>query len=1170
MTDPIHPEVAILNAALEHPPERRGAFLDEACAGNPALREQVESLLQAEAMAGAFFQDTTTQPGVRPSRPREADRPEQPGDVIGPYTLMEALGEGGCGVVFRARQETPIRREVAFKVIKLGMDTKSVLARFDAERQALAMMDHPNIARVLDAGAIPAGPHRGRPYFVMELVRGPRITDYCDQHELTTRERLHLFIQVCHAVQHAHQKGIIHRDIKPSNVLVAEGRPGQAGIPKVIDFGIAKATQGPLTDQTLFTAVEQFLGTPAYMSPEQAGGVPVASGDIDTRSDIYSLGVLLYELLTGKTPFDAEQLLGAGLEAMIRVLREQEPARPSTRLSSMVNEELTVAARRRQTEPPKLIHLVRGDLDWIVMKTLEKDRTRRYESADSLAADVQRHLGSEPVTARPPSSLYRFQRLVRRNRLAFAAGAAVALALLLGIVASSWQAVRATRAEHGQSRLRQEAEQRLYDSLLGEARAIRAARLAGYRDQVFALLQRARSLPVLHHDPVQLAREATSCLGDYVGLAPVMLDPFPEGTSIPVMSQVHLDPSGRWAAFPLSDGSILLRDTETGRDVARLRTDQPVWQFEFDADGERILSVHMPENETFRNRLPAAMIHVWTRTADGAWEQTVGRAASGAYQCLRAGNRWFIVVHAPEQGGLQLWDVEQEAMDRVVPFPETFRIDRWRALPAMSPDGRWLAIQAAQEIEVWDLAEGRSAARLVPGLFGLSQLDFSPDGRHLIALSGRGCVIYEAPRFRHVATLAESANAWVQFASSPSSHLALPMFEQKGVRLWDALRNKDVAVLNTPFTPYMADYSADGRWLLVAGVSNACLFRTELNLEKVNLAGHALSVPCLAFNLDGTRLVAVDRGRGMKLWDTARGRLLWERSDLPDQGGQSVAFSTDGRLLATSHWSSHIVSLWEAATGRHLQTLQTGNRPAQGGVGWSVRFTPDGRYLVSTHTPSGPEGANFGLMMWPLLSDTNGPPCGEVSHSVQGRFYNLAISPDSRHMAFVNFFSETKLHLWDYRSDQPPEMLTSDILRSGQNAAFTPDGRHLVFLNAERKVVRYDLSTRSTHSSFPTTDAAHPETWTDGPHLALSPDGERVAITALSRRAVEVRDMSTGHLRHTLPEEASTIFWMDWSPDGRRIAVSRSSGEVAIWNLAEVDRVLAELGLGLHEAGQEK
>jgi serine/threonine protein kinase/tetratricopeptide (TPR) repeat protein len=393
-----------------------------------AYVQRVQALLASGLVAGTPDPATT----------RGALAEERPGDRLGHYQLVEKIGEGGCGTVWQAEQEHPVRRRVALKVIKLGMDTKEVIARFEAERQALAMMDHPNIAKVYDAGTTDTG----RPFFVMELVRGTPITSFCDERKLSTAARLELFISVCHAVQHAHQKGIIHRDIKPSNILVAlhDDQP----VPKVIDFGIAKATAGRLTDQTLFTAVEQFIGTPVYMSPEQA---QLSVVDIDTRSDIYSLGVLLYELLTGRTPFDSIELLKVGIDEMRRHIREVDPPRPSTRLSTMKGEVLDATAQRREVASPKLLSLIRGDLDWIVMRCLEKDRVRRYETANGLAADLLRHLHHEPVSACPPSQWYRLRKLVRRNKLVFAAGAAVAVALVLGIVVSTWQAVRASRAE---------------------------------------------------------------------------------------------------------------------------------------------------------------------------------------------------------------------------------------------------------------------------------------------------------------------------------------------------------------------------------------------------------------------------------------------------------------------------------------------------------------------------------------------------------------------------------------------------------------------------------------------------------------------------------------------------------------------------------------------------
>jgi serine/threonine protein kinase/TPR repeat protein len=387
-------------------------------------------------LAYGLGQQTQLQETVPPGLPLPMT--EQPGQKIGRYQLLRQIGEGGCGVVFLAEQQEPVRRSVALKVIKLGMDTKSVIARFDAERQALALMDHPNIARIFDGGAT----ETGRPYFVMELVQGLKITDYCDGRKLSTRERLRLFLQVCQAVQHAHQKGIIHRDLKPSNILVAEqdGAPR----PKIIDFGIAKATANQsLTDKTLFTALDQFIGTPAYTSPEQAG---LGELDIDTRSDIYSLGVLLYELLAGKTPFDAGASRRAGTNELLRLIREEEPPRPSAKLTTLTQAELATVAHCRQTEPARLPVVLRGDLDWIVMKCLEKDRTRRYETVNGLASDLARHLNKEPVLARPPSKVYRFQKLVRRNKLMFAAASAIAAAVAFGVALSVWSLVKEHQA----------------------------------------------------------------------------------------------------------------------------------------------------------------------------------------------------------------------------------------------------------------------------------------------------------------------------------------------------------------------------------------------------------------------------------------------------------------------------------------------------------------------------------------------------------------------------------------------------------------------------------------------------------------------------------------------------------------------------------------------------
>lgn len=453
---------AIFEAALDFtdPAERR-AFIAQTCGEDSALRERIEQLLAFSQKADPFFSDCANALGAAAAEAHASEAHStahsnlklepQENDRIGPYKLLQKIGEGGCGVVYMADQERPVRRRVALKIIKPGMDTKSVIARFEAERQALALMDHPNIARVLDAGAT----ETGRPYFVMELVCGVKITDFCDQNRLGMRERLELFVRVCSAVQHAHQKGIIHRDLKPSNIMITlhDGVP----VPKVIDFGIAKATGQILTDKTLFTSYAQLMGTPAYMSPEQ---MEMSGLNLDTRTDIYSLGVLLYELLTGRTPFDTAELLKSGVDTLRRVVREQEPLSPSAKLKTLGNEEFTRTARMRQVEPPRLWSQLHGDLDWIVIKCLEKDRTRRYETVNGLAMDIQRQLKQEPVLARPPSRWYRVQKFARRNRLACLSGAAVVTAVLAGAVISTLLFFEERDAKRSETLLRKEAELR--------------------------------------------------------------------------------------------------------------------------------------------------------------------------------------------------------------------------------------------------------------------------------------------------------------------------------------------------------------------------------------------------------------------------------------------------------------------------------------------------------------------------------------------------------------------------------------------------------------------------------------------------------------------------------------------------------------------------------------
>ncbi len=426
-------------------------FLAKACAGDDTMLTRISGWIEAQDAAEEFFykasisraevggdvigsMDEEHFPSVR----AESLDLDGPGSQIGRYRLLERIGEGGCGVVYLAEQSEPVRRKVALKIIRLGLDTESVIARFESERQSLAMMDHPNIARVFDAGTTEAG----RPFFVMELVHGEKITEHCDACRLGIRQRLKLFIQVCYAIQHAHQKGVIHRDIKPSNILVTT-QDGQAA-PKVIDFGIARAIEGRFSDDTRITGHSQLIGTPAYMSPEQAEG----SLNLDTRGDIYSLGVLLYELLTGRPPFDSKRLAKAGMLEMMRILREEEPLPPSAMLGQLESSELSAVVANRGTDSKSIIPMLRGDLDGIILKATAKDCENRYDTVTGLALDVRRHLNDEPVTARAPGKFYLFVKLVRRNKIAFAAAMAITLALIAGGAVSSWFYVREREARH--------------------------------------------------------------------------------------------------------------------------------------------------------------------------------------------------------------------------------------------------------------------------------------------------------------------------------------------------------------------------------------------------------------------------------------------------------------------------------------------------------------------------------------------------------------------------------------------------------------------------------------------------------------------------------------------------------------------------------------------------
>lgn len=1078
----INREREIFLEALEYSSkEERAAFVERATAGDPELRKSVLDLLEIDEAQAVLEHGPVER--LRQSMEvagRLAFREEQIGGVVGRYKLLEKIGEGGFGMVYRAEQHEPVRREVAVKVIKLGMDTKSVVARFEAERQALALMDHPSIARVLDGGATSTG----RPYFVMELVRGVPITDYCRANKLSLEDRLALFIQLCHAIQHAHQKGVIHRDLKPSNVLVTvlDGKP----VPKVIDFGVAKAIEEPLTEKTVLTNFHAFIGTPAYTSPEQA---EMTGADVDTRSDIYSLGVLLYELLTGVTPFDAKELAESGLDGMRRVIKEVEPPKPSTRLRRAI-----VSAR---ADWP--IATVDRDLDWIVMKCLEKDRTRRYATAQELAADIQRYLDHEPVMARPQSTLYRMQKALRRHRIAFAAGTAILVAVVLGTTVSVWQALRATRAERIAEERRKNEEILRHNAELERERALESQRKAELNEYI-------ADINLAHHSILagNIAR-ATELLARH------------RNTGSQRFEWRYL-----WHAAKGNDHQVVVRESSSVQSLA--------------ASPEFIV-VGLRDSVRIYDAKTGGPIKTLVKPGFSVALSSAGLLATASKTAVRVWRTsdwaevYFLAEHADPVG------FSPEGRHLAATSPEGIHVfgpdgNLVTAIPdgmppfAFGPRGDVIAVDTRNGIALKDMTTARTLCILEhsdgmfidPRMRHMNLLAFSPDGHYVVAARNvlrDGSIfvldVWSAATGEKVGTLpvgsdtVEHAGLVSGVAFARSGQLLVSGSHDHSIRLWDLETRRCIGRLHgNPSEVWAVAFSYDGRTVL-SGAKDGTVRLWPTNTTSRERLYEGNWTP-IRFSKDGHTLAAVDDQStfvllnlrtgepedSLPLGKVPFGRWAGVVSDdfrvlvhpLPEGGLRVWDLKTKESFDLESHEKR---SFWAAISPDGSAVLAGGERdsvhwwnllaPSETPLriqGKGALFSRNGAVLVTLHDGSikvwnpatrslkaeFPLAADFGFATPIALSDDGGVlavgsnPIAEAENAI--RLYDtrkgallgvckghtqgvrwLAFSPDGETLASVS--DDSTLRFWNVRTQQ--ELLSIRRLADPvREILFSPDG----------------------------------------------------------------------------------------------------------------------------------
>ena len=1045
------------------------------------------------------------------------------------------------GVVFMAEQREPVRRKVALKIIKPGMDTRQVIGRFEAERQALAMMDHPNIAHVFDGGATESG----RPYFVMELVRGMPITQYCDEAKLTTAERLQLFSLVCDAVQHAHQKGIIHRDIKPRNVLVT--LHGETPVPKIIDFGVAKATHGQLTEKTVFTGFGQMIGTPAYMSPEQ---VAISGLDVDTRSDIYSLGVLLYELLTGVPPFDKDRFRELSYDEIRRTIREEEPPKPSTRISS-VGEAATTISANRKVDPARLSHTLRGELDWIVMKSLEKDRTRRYETASDFAKDIERYINDQAVEACPPSTLYRLRKLAQRNKAMVATVASVALALIVGAGIATNQAIRATKAERrasGQEQLaikqKQLAEERAGQLAVERREALRLRYEAEERaEREKELVEKEKAAHEEAEGNLYLARMRLAQQDFNAGQSARLLDlldkhlPQPGGPDlrhwewyyllslcrtdfltfrghVSVVKSVAWSPDGGRVASGGGGRLIRLWDSTTGQEIASMRSNEFILSLAWSPDGSRLAS------GSLQNR-----VRIWDANTCEEIHCLNGHAYSVACVTWDREGRYL----ASEGGDyeLKIWDTNTGLEARTLQGSSVNPIGLdMRQITTWSPDGTRLAsVEKKSTIKIWDTTKWEAGLALSTHGGKVLTLAWSPDSTKVAVGFYGGIRIWNTDTGELLDELTAHPGGVLSLSWNPKGQYLASGGVDTTVKIWNVATGQEEFTLpgHTREVNWLA-WSPDGRRLASAGEDNTVkLWEVTAPDVRKSHADRAF-----AWSPDSRRLI-VTADDGTRILDAAtRDEILRLSSD--DGSVLSVAWHPKEPLLATGG-ANGLIRLWNADKGASVRVLDG----HESGVR-ALRFSPDGQYLASG-------SADSRVKIWEAGS-------GEELLTLRGDpgpVVELGWAPDGKRLA--TSASHRTPHIWDTVTGLEILSLPGPRQRTLGSMAWSPDGCRLASggpdnvrhsSGADFAVQIWDAgSGKQVAQMRGHTALVH--------SLAWHPHDGRLA-TAGRDSVVKLWDTETWMEVLTLDGFVHETSPLAWSPDGSKLAGVDSNGSVRIWD----------------------